>query len=158
MCRDCQDPTQKTLMCFACCYVGCTRNGHIARHFREDTDHRVSIFLCKYVGLTEGIDTETGNVFCHMCDDFIYDPTFETIQRSKRIILGKRKRDAEHVPIVNGTDNTTSHTSKVQIIPPRTCKSVYSLWMWLMYSRWITRNPKLGKHMLHVFHSTIIHS
>jgi len=88
---------------------------------------KLVISYANLLGWQKGIDTETGNIFCHICDDFIYDPTLEAIQRSKRIILGKRKRDAEYVPIVNGTDNTTSQTSKVQIIPPQTCKSMYCL-------------------------------
>lgn len=71
-----------------------------------------------------GIDSDTGNVFCHLCDDYIYDPTLEAIQRSKRIILGKRKRDAEQVPVVNGTDAQNSSQNSVQSIPPQTCKSI----------------------------------
>ena len=55
-----------------------------------------------------GVDTDTGNVFCHLCGDYIYDPTLEAIQRSKRIILGKRKRDAEQVRVINGADTQSS--------------------------------------------------
>ena len=72
-----------------------------------------------------GIDCENGNVFCHPCNDFVYDPTLEAIQRSKRIILGKRKRDAEAVPTLNGTVSPSSESSAASTttVPPKTCKS-----------------------------------
>lgn len=37
------------MMCFNCPYVGCTRKGHIARHFRENGDHRLSPNLREYL-------------------------------------------------------------------------------------------------------------
>ena len=58
-----------------------------------------------------GIDTENGNVFCHECDDYIYDPTLEAIQRSKRIILGKRKRERDEGSTANGADTPESSGS-----------------------------------------------
>ena len=74
-----------------------------------------------------GIDCDNGNIYCHVCDDFIYDPTLQAIQRAKRVILGKRKRDAEQVPVINGTDSSSSSSdssiSAMQIVPPQTCKS-----------------------------------
>jgi hypothetical protein len=75
-----------------------------------------------------GIDCDNGNIYCHVCDDFIYDPTLQAIQRAKRVILGKRKRDAEEVPVLNnGTGSSSSSSdssiSAMQIVPPQTCKS-----------------------------------
>ena len=71
-----------------------------------------------------GIDTENGNVFCHECEDYIYDPTLEAIQRSKRIILGKRKREDEEGSTANATDTPESSTSSsAQSVTLQNCKS-----------------------------------
>ena len=128
MCHECRESMRKTLMCFSCEYVGCSRRGHIARHFRENRTHRFSISLGG-VELMVGIDCDTGSIFCHECDDYVYDPTLEAIQRSKRIILGKRKRTAEDVPLVNGNLTSTSSESSSSSIshPPKTCKSIPTL-------------------------------
>ena len=124
----------RTFLCFSCPYVGCAKRGHIARHFRDNRTHRLSMVDLpshKLTGsLALGIETATGNVFCHSCDDFIYDPTLEAIQRAKPIILGKRKRDAEQVPVVvlNGEDPQSSAQTPSgtpgQTVPPQTCKSI----------------------------------
>jgi uncharacterized UBP type Zn finger protein len=112
-------------MCFTCPYVGCSRKGHIARHFRDNRTHRLSMLLCledKSDAL--GIDTENGNMFCHECDDYIYDPTLEAIQRSKRMILGKRKREHEQGSTVNGADTPNSSCSTLtQSVNTQNCKS-----------------------------------
>jgi len=124
----------RTFLCFSCSYVGCAKRGHIARHFRDNRPHRLCMLDLLGRELTGslalGIETATGNVFCHSCDDFVYDPTLEAIQRAKPIILGKRKKDAEQVPVVvlNGEDSLssaqTSSGSTVQTVPPQTCKSI----------------------------------
>jgi ubiquitin carboxyl-terminal hydrolase 22/27/51 len=112
-------------MCLTCPYVGCERRGHVQNHFKEFRTHRISMPL--RVRANAGIASDTGNVFCHECDDYVYDPTLEAIQRSKRVILGKRKRDADAVPSMNGTDDpgtpqSTSAASSIAL-PPQTCKS-----------------------------------
>ena len=63
-------------------------------------------------------------MFCHECEDYIYDPTLEAIQRSKRIILGKRKREHEQGSTVNGTDTPDSSGSpSAQSVRMQNCKS-----------------------------------
>ena len=80
------------------------------------------------ISLTIGIDSDVGNIYCHACDDFVYDPTLETIQQSKRIILGKRKRDVEQAPNANGVENETSPGNNISSTPratAETCKSAF---------------------------------
>jgi hypothetical protein len=159
MCQDCRDPARRTMMCFTCPYVGCLRKGHIARHFQDNRTHRLSMLSSSATWLMVGIDTENGNVFCHECDDYIYDPTLEAIQRSKRIILGKRKRGRDEGSTANGADTPeSSGSTSAQSVALQNCKSTTPVSTMSNYSCGPTRYTKSREYMLHVLDPSIVHS
>lgn len=77
-------------LCLQCPIV--MSHDDVARH-GDKKSHRFCKFVacrqCYYLGFPKTnfskpvVDSKTGSLFCHMCDDFVWDPTLEDLRNRK---------------------------------------------------------------------------
>ncbi|KAI0327836.1 cysteine proteinase [Cubamyces sp. BRFM 1775] len=71
-CCVCGTVLSRAYACLHCSAAGCWQDGHIKQHL-QDTGHD----FCT--------DVKTGYVFCIECEDFVYDSTFERLQKLTKL-------------------------------------------------------------------------
>ncbi|KAK9479196.1 hypothetical protein V1514DRAFT_328719 [Lipomyces japonicus] len=77
-CRICHDCLTTTFLCLQCPFVGCRTNKHHDTHARE-------------AGHMFGIDSRSGNIFCFVCKDYVYNSTLENIRLGREDITEAKK-------------------------------------------------------------------
>ncbi|GIY19505.1 ubiquitin carboxyl-terminal hydrolase 22 [Caerostris darwini] len=75
-CRSCFVKGNKIHACLMCVYFGCTNKGHIQEHAIKN-NHSLSA------------DLRSGNIFCFVCNDYVYDDDFEIIARQYKRKAGQ---------------------------------------------------------------------
>ncbi|KAI0671661.1 cysteine proteinase [Trametes maxima] len=71
-CETCGLALSRPYVCLHCLSRGCWNDGHIKQHL-QDTGHD----FC--------VDVKSGYVFCVVCDDFVYDSTFDRLYQRATI-------------------------------------------------------------------------
>ncbi|KAI0044293.1 cysteine proteinase [Auriscalpium vulgare] len=89
VCGTCALVIARPFVCLHCSYAGCWKDEHVAEHLKEE-EH----LFCT--------DAKSGAVFCIECDDFIYEPAFDSLfhatvlsveEKDTRFQVAKRPRE-----------------------------------------------------------------